>query len=77
MIYCITYWTTYSKKKCSCHGACCKAILGDDYECQVKKYWNKFLNWLIPNRRKKLLIKMMRDAEDMGLYDEPYKRTQS
>ena len=25
----------YNKKKCSCHGACCEAILGDDYECQA------------------------------------------
>jgi hypothetical protein len=38
-----------------------------------KKYWNKFLNWLMPNRREKILIRMMRDAEELGLYDEPFK----
>jgi hypothetical protein len=37
-----------------------------------KKYWNKFLNWLIPNRREKLLIKMIRESEELGLYDEPF-----
>ena len=36
----------------------------------MKKYWNKFLNWLIPNRRKKLLIKMIEDSEELRLYDE-------
>jgi len=34
----------------------------------LRKYWNKFLNWLIPNRRKNLLIKMMRNDEEFGLY---------
>jgi hypothetical protein len=38
----------------------------------MKRYWNKFLNWLIPNRRQKILIKMMKDSEEMGLYDEPF-----
>jgi len=28
--------TSPMKKKCSCHGACCKAILNDKYECQDK-----------------------------------------
>ena len=37
----------------------------------LKKHWNRFLNWLIPNRREKLLVKMIRDAEELGLYDEP------
>lgn len=36
----------------------------------MRRYWNKFLNWLIPNRRKNLLIKMMRNDEELGLYDE-------
>lgn len=35
----------------------------------MKKYWNKFLNWLIPNRREKLLSKIMKDSQDMELYD--------
>ena len=35
----------------------------------IKKYWNKFLNFIIPNRRKKILIKMIRDAEILKLYD--------
>lgn len=37
----------------------------------MKKYWNKFLNWLIPNRREKILRKMMKESQEMGLYDEP------
>ena len=40
----------------------------------MKKYWNKFLNWLIPNRRTKILIKMIRHAEKLGLYDEKYEK---
>jgi hypothetical protein len=36
----------------------------------MKKYWNKFLNWLIPNRRKNLLIKMIEESEEVRLYDE-------
>ena len=31
----------YNKKKCSCIGACCEAILGDDYECQDKNEYRK------------------------------------
>ena len=34
------------------------------------KYWNKFLNWLIPNRRQKILSKMIKADEELGLYDE-------
>jgi hypothetical protein len=37
----------------------------------MKRYWNKFLNWLIPNRREKLLIKMVKQNQELGLYDEP------
>jgi len=37
----------------------------------MKKYWNKFLNWLIPNRREKLLSKIMKIDQELGLYDEP------
>lgn len=36
----------------------------------IRRYWNKFLNFIIPNRRKKILIKMVRDAERLGLYDD-------
>ena len=39
---------------------------------KFKKYWNKFLNWLIPNRMEKLLIKMVIESEELGLYDEPF-----
>ncbi|MDX1471881.1 MAG: hypothetical protein R3213_10320 [Flavobacteriaceae bacterium] len=30
----------------------------------MKKNWYKFLNWLFPNRRKNILIKMMNDNQD-------------
>lgn len=37
----------------------------------MKRYWNKFLNWLIPNRREKIIIKMVKQNQELGLYDEP------
>lgn len=38
----------------------------------MKQYWNRFLNWLIPNRRQRILAEiMMKDQED-GLYDETF-----
>lgn len=40
---------------------------------QVKRYWNNFLNWLIPNRRQKLLSKMVRQDQELGLYGEMVK----
>ena len=38
----------------------------------MRRYWNKFLNWLIPNRRQKILSKMIKADEELGLYDEPF-----
>lgn len=35
----------------------------------IKRKWNKFLNWLIPSRRKRLLSEMMRNDQELGLYD--------
>lgn len=35
----------------------------------MKRYWNKFLNWLIPSRRERLLISIMKQDQEMGLYD--------
>ena len=37
----------------------------------MKRYWNKFLNWLIPGRRVRILVKMMQQNQKLGLYDEP------
>lgn len=39
----------------------------------MKRYWNKFLNWVFPKRRERLLIEMMRKDEDLGLYNETFK----
>ena len=40
----------------------------------MKKYYNKFLNWLIPGRRSRILAEIMRLDQEMGLYDkEPFK----
>ena len=39
----------------------------------MKRYWNKFLNWLIPGRRVRILVKMMQENQKLGLYDEPKK----
>lgn len=33
------------------------------------KYYNIFLNWIIPNRRSRLLQKMMKQDQELGLYD--------
>jgi len=37
---------------------------------EMKRYWNKFLNWLIPSRREKLLVKIMKQDQELGLYDK-------
>ena len=37
----------------------------------MKRCWNKFLNWIIPNRRWRLLSKIMKMDQELGLYDEP------
>jgi hypothetical protein len=38
----------------------------------MKRYWNKFLNWIIPNRRRRLLVEMMKRDQELGLYDETF-----
>ena len=35
----------------------------------MKRYWNKFLNWIIPNRRERLLAKIMKLDQELGLYE--------
>jgi len=37
----------------------------------MKRYWNKFLNWIIPNRRERLLSKIIKLDQELDLYDEP------
>lgn len=37
----------------------------------MKRYWNKFLNWLIPGRTARILTRMMKMDQEAGLYDEP------
>lgn len=59
MFYCITYWTNLNKHQCSCHGACCADILNEDkYECK--------------DQATRSAKKMMKEAEEMDLYDEPF-----
>jgi len=41
----------------------------------MKRYWNRFLNWLIPNRRQKILAAMLRKDQEDGLYDETFDET--
>jgi len=36
---------------------------------KIKKYWNKFLNLIISNRTEKLLSKMMKQDQELGLYE--------
>lgn len=35
-----------------------------------KRYLNKFLNFVIPGRRERILSKMMQADQDAGLYDD-------
>lgn len=35
----------------------------------LRKQWHKFLNWLIPGRRERLLSKIMELDQDLGLYE--------
>jgi hypothetical protein len=35
-----------------------------------KKHWNRFLNWLFPNRRARLISEIMKRDQEMGLYDD-------
>ena len=44
---------------------------------KMKRYFNKFLNWIIPKRRERLLAKIMKLDQELGLYDEPLKKNQS
>lgn len=36
----------------------------------LKRWWNRFLNWFFPNRRARLLSKIMKSDQELGLYDE-------
>ena len=38
----------------------------------MKRHWNKFLNWLIPGRRVRILARMMKQNQELGLYDESW-----
>ncbi len=39
----------------------------------MRRYWNKFLNWLIPRRRARLLAEIMKRDQELGLWDETFK----
>lgn len=36
----------------------------------LRKHWNRFLNWILPGRRARLLSEMMKRDQELGLYDE-------
>jgi hypothetical protein len=36
----------------------------------MKRYWNKFLNWLLPNRRERLLAEITKRDQELALFDE-------
>lgn len=44
---------------------------------QMKKYYNKFLNWLIPGRRSRILAKMIIRNQRLGLYEDPFKSNEN
>ena len=35
----------------------------------LRRHWNRFLNWLIPGRRARLLAKIMKMDQELGLYE--------
>lgn len=39
----------------------------------MKRYWNKFLNWIIPGRRVLILARMIQRNQELGLYDKEEK----
>jgi len=39
----------------------------------MRRYWNRFLNWLIPSRKERLLTKMMKQDQELGLYAKTFK----
>ena len=43
----------------------------------MKKYYNKFLNWLIPGRRSRILAKMISNDQRLGLYEDPFKSNEN
>lgn len=34
----------------------------------LRRHWNRFLNWLIPGRRAKLIDEIMKRDQELGLY---------
>ena len=36
----------------------------------LRRHWNRFLNWLIPGRRSRLISEIMKRDQELGLYDE-------
>ena len=38
----------------------------------LNKHWNRFLNWLIPSRRSRLLSEIMKRDQELGLYDDTF-----
>jgi len=36
----------------------------------MRRCLNKFLNWLMPNRRQRILVDMMKRDQESGLYDD-------
>lgn len=35
----------------------------------LRRYWNRFLNWLIPGRRARLISEIMKRDQELGLYE--------
>jgi len=40
---------------------------------KLNRFWNRILNWVIPNRRARLLGEIMKMDQELGLYDETMK----
>ena len=36
----------------------------------LRKHWNRFLNWILPGRRARILSEIMKRDQELGLYDE-------
>lgn len=44
---------------------------------KLNKIYNRILNRIFPKRRERLLAKIMKMDQELGLYDEPFKRKEN
>lgn len=38
----------------------------------LRRNWNRFLNWIFPGRKARILSKMTKRDQELGLYEEDF-----